>query len=152
MVNLFYRPLQALLLPLSTLLVISGLLTGRFVIDEHRGRSGIVGAAARPARPARPLLPSRLDGCKSKIEELMRIAGTPRLAFGVYKQGEPTYFANFGYRDVEGHFPVYEETIFPGCSLTKVLFAMTLGRAVDEDKLTWDTRVKYLLSGFEIGD
>ncbi|KAJ3471910.1 hypothetical protein MRS44_002009 [Fusarium solani] len=113
-------------------------------MDEHRGLTSLVGATARPS------LPARLDGCKFKIEELMRIAGTARLSFGVYRQGEPAYFVNLGYRIVEQISPVEEENIFSGCSLTKIFVAMAPGRAVDEGKLAWDTRVKDLLADFNI--
>ena len=80
----------------------------------------------------------------------MRIAGTARLSFGVYRQGEPAYFVNLGYRIVEQISPVEEENIFSGCSLTKIFVAMAPGRAVDEGKLAWDTRVKDLLADFNI--
>ncbi|KAI8685217.1 hypothetical protein NCS57_00190400 [Fusarium keratoplasticum] len=134
-------------------------------MDKHRRLTSLVGAAGAckrllntpllsfkltPVHTARPPLPARLDGCKSKIEELMRIAGTAGLSFGVYRQGEPAYFANFGHHNVEEKSPVDEETIFPGCSLTKMFVAMALGRAVDEGKLAWDTRVKDLLPDFDI--
>ena len=134
-------------------------------MDEHRGLTSLVGATGAckrllkrpllshkltPAHTARPSLPARLDGCKFKIEELMRIAGTARLSFGVYRQGEPAYFVNLGYRIVEQISPVEEENIFSGCSLTKIFVAMAPGRAVDEGKLAWDTRVKDLLADFNI--
>ncbi len=45
-----------------------------------------------------------------------------------------------------------EETITPGCLLVKAMTAASIALLVEEDKLTWDTRVKDILSVFEIQD
>lgn len=43
-----------------------------------------------------------------------------------------------------------EETITPGCLLVKAMTAASIALLVEEDKLTWDTRVKDILPDFEI--
>jgi CubicO group peptidase (beta-lactamase class C family) len=97
-------------------------------------------------------LSKRLATLTPTIEKLMRIAGTPGLSLGVLHQGKTVYFANFGYRDVQSKLPPTEETIYPGCSLTKALVAETVGTLVEEGKLEWDTRVKDILPDFNIKD
>ena len=45
-----------------------------------------------------------------------------------------------------------DKTIFPGYSLTKAMISTTMGVLVEEGALTWDTRVKDVLPGFQIRD
>lgn len=97
-------------------------------------------------------LTSRLDALRPKIEELMRIGGTPGLSLGVMDQGTQVYFASYGYRDVEQRLPPNEETILPVCSLTKAVTSAALGILVDENKASWDTLVKDALPSLDIGD
>ncbi|KAM0329221.1 hypothetical protein ACHAQA_004521 [Verticillium albo-atrum] len=99
-------------------------------------------------------LHARLKTHDSTIRELIGIAGTAGLSLGVYKKGEPTYYSNFGHRDVTGELPVTEQTIFPGCSLTKLFTAMAFAHQVDdpEKHVDWDTPVKHVLADFNISD
>ena len=55
-------------------------------------------------------------------------------------------------RDVGANLPPTEETICPGCSLTKALVAATAGTLVEEGKLKWDTHVKDSLPECNISD
>ena len=66
-------------------------------------------------------LATRVAALGPTIEKLMSIGGTAGLSLGVLHHGKPVYQANYGFRDVEQKLPVTEETIFPGCSLTKAL-------------------------------
>ena len=45
-----------------------------------------------------------------------------------------------------------EETITPGCSLAKAMTAAGIALLVEENKLTWETRVKDILPDFAIRD
>lgn len=82
----------------------------------------------------------------------MSIAGTAGLSLGVVHNDELIHTANFGYRDHGSKLPVDDETIFPGCSLTKAMISATMGVLVEEGALTWDTRVIDVLPGFQIRD
>ncbi|PVH79400.1 beta-lactamase/transpeptidase-like protein [Cadophora sp. DSE1049] len=97
-------------------------------------------------------LSTRLTVLKPKIEKLMSIGGTPGLSLGVQHEGQPLYFANFGYRDVASKLPPTEETIYLGCSLTEALVAAAAGTLVDEGKLAWDTQVIDVVPDFNISD
>ncbi|KAI5865741.1 putative D-aminoacylase [Durotheca rogersii] len=97
-------------------------------------------------------LSSRIDALRPKIEELMRIGGTPGLSLGIMHQGERVYYASYGYRDVEQRLPLTDETILPVCSLTKAVTSAALGILVDEKKSNWDTLVKDALPSFNIKD
>ncbi|KAK4141290.1 beta-lactamase/transpeptidase-like protein [Dichotomopilus funicola] len=97
-------------------------------------------------------LTSRLDALRPKIEELMRIGGTPGLSLGVMHQGTQVYFASYGYRDVEQRLPPNEETILPVCSLAKAVTSAALGILVDENKAGWGTLVKDALPSLDIKD
>jgi CubicO group peptidase (beta-lactamase class C family) len=84
---------------------------------------------------------------------LINIAGTAGLSLGVYRYGEPEYYANYGFRDVAEKLPVIEHTIFAGCSLTKIFTALAMALVVDEeDGITWDTRIKDILPEFGSAD
>ena len=95
-------------------------------------------------------LAQRLSGLNPKIEKIMRIGGTAGLSLGILHHGKSVYHANFGYRDIESSLPVTEETIFPGCSLTKAITSAAIGLLVEEKKLSWNSLVKDLLPNFEI--
>lgn len=82
----------------------------------------------------------------------MSIAGTAGLSLGVVHNDKLIHTANFGYRDHGSKLPANDETIFPGCSLTKAMISATVGVLVEEGALTWDTRVKDVLPGFQIRD
>lgn len=97
-------------------------------------------------------LSGRLAALKPKIEKLMSIGGTPGVSIGVIHQGNTVFFGNYGYRDVALKLPPTEETIYPGCSLTKALVAATAGTVVEEGKLSWDTAVKDILPDWNISD
>lgn len=80
----------------------------------------------------------------------MSIEGTVSILVRFLHHDKPVYHANYGVRDVETKLLVTEETIFPGCSLTKVFTAATLSLLVEEKKVTWATFGKDVLPGFDI--
>lgn len=93
-----------------------------------------------------------LSALRPTIHELMSIAGTAGLSLGVVHNDKLIHTANFGFRDYGSKLPVDDETIFPGCSLTKAMISATIGVLVEEGALTWDTRVKDVLPGYQIQD
>nr|ODN86267.1 hypothetical protein L203_04387 [Cryptococcus depauperatus CBS 7841] len=95
---------------------------------------------------------SRLDALRPKIEELMRIGGTPGLSLSVMHEGNPVYYASYGYRDVEQRLPLTEETILPVCSFTKAVTSAAIGILVEEKKTHWNTLVKDALPSLDIND
>jgi len=97
-------------------------------------------------------IPDRVAVLGPTIEKLMSIGGTAGLSLGILHHGKPIYHANYGFRNVEKKLPMTEETITPGCSLAKAMTAASIALLVEEDKLTWDTRVKDILPDFEIQD
>ncbi len=97
-------------------------------------------------------LPKRLESLGPTIEKLMMIAGTAGLSIGVMHHDKIVYQGNFGFRDVEKKLPVTDETIFPGCSLTKAMVCATIGMLVEEKRLEWSTLLKDVLPDFQIED
>ncbi|KAH6848208.1 beta-lactamase/transpeptidase-like protein [Chaetomium sp. MPI-CAGE-AT-0009] len=81
----------------------------------------------------------RLDALRPKIEELMRIGGTPGLSV-------------YGHRDADQGLAPDDETILPVCSLTKAVTSAALGILIDESKAGWDTLVKDALPSLDIKD
>jgi CubicO group peptidase (beta-lactamase class C family) len=94
----------------------------------------------------------RLQALRPKIEELMRIGGTPGLIIGILQHGKPIFDAAYGFRDVANFLPTDDETILPVCSLTKAVTAAALGILIDEGKTTWDTLIKDILPDHNISD
>lgn len=82
----------------------------------------------------------------------MSIAGTAGLSLGVVHNDKLIHSANFGFRDYGSKLPVDDETIFPGCSLTKAMISATMGVLIEKGALTWDTKVKDVLPGFHPRD
>ncbi|KAJ8125495.1 hypothetical protein O1611_g8144 [Lasiodiplodia mahajangana] len=87
----------------------------------------------------------RLKAIRPQINQMMSIAGTAGLSYGVMLRGEVVIMENFGYRDVENKIAPDEETIFPICSMTKGLVTSAMGMLVDEGKLDFDDLVHDLL-------
>lgn len=94
----------------------------------------------------------RLSALHPTIQELMSIAGTAGLSLGVLHHGETIHVDNFGFRNIELQLPVDDETVFPGCSLTKAMVSAAMAMLVEEGALTWDTLVKDILPDFYTKD
>ena len=106
----------------------------------------------RKPRPVEDDLDARLSALRPTIHELMSIAGTAGLSLGVIHNDELIHTANFGFRDHGSKLPVDDETIFPGCSLTKAMISATMGVLVEQGSLTWETKVEDVLPEFHIRD
>lgn len=97
-------------------------------------------------------IPERVAALGPTIEKLMSIGGTAGLSLGILQHGKPIHHANYGFRNVQEKLPMTEETITPGCSLAKAMTAASIALLVEENKVTWDTRVKNILPDFGIQD
>lgn len=97
-------------------------------------------------------LTKRLEALKPTIKMIMGITGTAGLSIGVMHHNRIIYRGNFGFRHVEQKLPVTEETIFPGCSLTKAMVRAAIGILVEEKKVNWDTHLKDILPDFQPRD
>lgn len=94
----------------------------------------------------------RLGQLRPRIENLMRLGGTPGLSVSVATKGQPTYHAGYGFQDVLSRLPVTEKTIFPVCSLAKAISAAGVGILVDEGLVSWDTLVRDVVPEFRPAD
>ena len=94
------------------------------------------------------LIVSRLKAIRPTIEEMLSIAGSVGLSYGVVHKGTMVHLDNFGYRNVEEKLPVNENTMFPICSMTKGLVSSALGLLVEDGKLSWDSPVHQILPSF----
>ncbi|MCJ1310191.1 hypothetical protein MMC25_003852 [Agyrium rufum] len=94
----------------------------------------------------------RLVVLRPMVEELMAIAETARLAYGISYRGEIIHSETFGYCNVEGTLPVNEDTIFQAASLTKLLLAAEIGMLVEEKEFCWDTPLKEILPEMHVED
>lgn len=90
----------------------------------------------------------RLKGIRPTIEEILSIAGSVGLSYGIVHNGKLVHLDNFGYRNLEEKLPVDENTMFPICSMTKGLVSSALGVLVEDGKLSWDSPVHQLLPSF----
>lgn len=93
-----------------------------------------------------------LSDLDSLVEEAMEQWRVPGLAIAVLHGNEVIKLQAYGTRDIENRLPVTTDTHFMICSLTKSFTAAGLGLLVDEHRLDWDTRVKDVLSEFELHD
>ena len=97
-------------------------------------------------------LHSKLQELGPAIQGLMALGGTPGLSLSVATKDQPTYHANYGYRDQEAALPVDENTMFPACSLAKGLCAAAFGILVERGAVSWDTLAKDAAPSYQPAD
>lgn len=66
-------------------------------------------------------LSRRLDDFGSAIQEWMKLTGTLHLSLLVATKNRLIYHAKYGFRDLQNSLGVTKETIFPVCSLARLL-------------------------------
>ncbi len=76
----------------------------------------------------------------------------PGVAIGIVVDGKIVLAKGYGYRNIEKHFPVTENTLFAIGSCTKACTAFMLGQLVDEGKITWDDPVIQHIPEFRLKD
>ena len=102
------------------------------------------------AQLAMNTLTRRLESTSPVIERFLSLSGTVGLSYGLLHEGKVVRTESFGFRDHDRKLLVNEETILPICSLTKAMVASAMGILVDDNKLSWDTKIREVVPGFQI--
>jgi CubicO group peptidase (beta-lactamase class C family) len=92
------------------------------------------------------------DAFDEFVTEIMSDWGVPGLALARIEQGKIVSVRHYGLRDTENALPVEPGTLFAIGSITKTFTAAGLAMLVDEERLTWDTRVIDILPDFQLTD
>jgi CubicO group peptidase (beta-lactamase class C family) len=77
---------------------------------------------------------------------------TPGMSIAIVERGQPVVLRSYGVRRQGEPAKVDEKTVFPIGSTSKAFTCAVLATLVDEDKLTWDTKVADVLPGFKLQD
>jgi len=93
-----------------------------------------------------------LDSLDSYFERSREEWTVPGLAIGIVKNDKLIYAKGFGQRNINKKAAVDSQTIFPIASNTKAFTAAAIAILVDEDKLSWDTKVNTILPYFQMYD
>ncbi|MBL9023371.1 MAG: beta-lactamase family protein [Myxococcales bacterium] len=101
--------------------------------------------------------PVALDGdakatFEQAIDEMKELTGAPAVAVAVVRDGQVVFTRAVGTRRAGRDEPVDVHTPFLIGSVTKSLSTLLVARLVDQNKLSWDTKVKELLPTFRTGD
>ncbi|MBU2979237.1 serine hydrolase [Alteromonas sp. C1M14] len=102
--------------------------------------------------PAVNHLPDNLAGLPQTIDKALAQFHTPGMSVGIIKDGETVYLAGHGMRDLANQLPVEPDTWFRLASTSKAFTATTVAQLVDEQKLTWHTKVTEVLPAFQMAD
>ena len=103
-------------------------------------------------RAALPLSGERLAALDAFIEQARQKLGVPGAAIAVVQGGRVVFEEGYGVREAGKKGPVTPRTLFMIGSITKSLTSLLMAAAVDEGKMTWDTRVQALPLRVEVGD
>ena len=93
-----------------------------------------------------------LQGLEGRITKGMADWNITGLAVGIVKDNETVYARGFGVRSIDTGDLVDENTVFAVGSNTKLMTATVLGLLVQEEKITWDSRVIDLMPEFRLKD
>jgi CubicO group peptidase (beta-lactamase class C family) len=104
------------------------------------------------ARKANPLDSARIGELKAFVERARQALGVPGVSIGLVQGGKVVFAGGFGVRQLGQSATVDENTLYIIASNTKAMTTLMLGKLVDEQKLTWDTRVTTLLPQFKLGN
>ncbi len=105
-----------------------------------------------PAASAAAAPPSKagMDGFDDFVAQAMKDWKVPGLAIAVVQDGKVILEKGYGYRDLEKHLPVTQNTLFAIGSITKSFTVTTLGMEMDEGKVDWDMPVRDYLPTFKL--
>ncbi|HSR97537.1 MAG TPA: serine hydrolase domain-containing protein [Kofleriaceae bacterium] len=103
-------------------------------------------------KKANELDAARLAELKKFIESAQQALGVPGVAVGVIQNGKTVLAQGLGVRELGKPAKVNADTLFMIGSNTKALTTLLLGKLVDANKLTWDTKVTSVMPGFKLGD
>jgi CubicO group peptidase (beta-lactamase class C family) len=77
----------------------------------------------------------------AKVASLMKAAAVPGFAIATFNNGRVTYLKAYGFRDTEKRRPLTVDTAMSAASFTKVAFAYTVMKLVEQGKLDLDRPV-----------
>ncbi len=88
----------------------------------------------------------------SVAEKTLATFNVPGIAVAVIKDGKVIHSKGYGVRSIKNNLKVDENTLFGVASNTKAMTAAALGMLVDEQKITWDTKVTDVIPDFKMYD
>jgi CubicO group peptidase (beta-lactamase class C family) len=103
-------------------------------------------------KKAHPLEGERLKAFTDFLEKARAALGVPGVAVSVVQGGKVVLEQGFGVRELGKKEPVTPATLFLIGSTTKSLSTLLMAKAVDEKKMTWDTRARDVYPPFALGD
>jgi len=86
------------------------------------------------------------------VEKTLTTFNVPGIAVGIVKDGRLIHAKGYGKTSLKTGKPVNENTHFGIASNSKAFTAAALGILIDENKLTWDTRVTDVIPEFKMYD
>lgn len=98
---------------------------------------------------AQELNSSQID---SLVQKTMKTFDVPGMAVAVLKDGKIYHKNTYGVRSLKTNAEVNENTLFGVASNTKAFTAAALGKLIDQEKLTWDTKVNDIIPEFQLYD
>jgi CubicO group peptidase (beta-lactamase class C family) len=88
----------------------------------------------------------------SLVNKTLSTFNVPGIAVGVVKDGKLIHARGYGVRSIKTNAKVDEHTLFGIASNSKAFTAAALGILVDENKITWDTKVTDIMPDFKLYD
>lgn len=88
----------------------------------------------------------------SLVEKTMKTFDVPGMAVSVLKDGKIYHKNTYGLRSLKTNADVNENTLFGVASNTKAFTAAALAQLIDQEKLTWDTKVNDIIPEFKLYD
>lgn len=92
------------------------------------------------------------DSLDSYLEQIIKDFELVGLSVGIVQNDTVVYSKGFGVKEIGKNSKVDAQTAFGIGSISKSFTVLTLGILVDEDKISWDDRVKDYLPYFELYD
>jgi CubicO group peptidase (beta-lactamase class C family) len=86
------------------------------------------------------------------IQAMLKENVTPGAAVAAFDHSGELFCQGFGWRDAAGSLPVDGDTRFAYASISKTMTALVAGTLVEKGLLSWETRVRSLLPGFQLSD
>lgn len=96
--------------------------------------------------------PPSLKQLDTVIDNALETFHTPGMSVGVIQHGEVLYAKGRGFRNLDNQQPVTADTLFRLASTSKAFTAAALAIAIEENGLTWQTRVTDILPEFQMQD
>lgn len=88
----------------------------------------------------------------SIVNKTLTTFNVPGIAVAIVKDGKVIHSKGYGVRSIKTNLPVNENTLFGVASNTKAFTTAALGILVDENKITWDTKVVSVIPDFKMYD